>query len=62
MRALPLLASAALLAAAAGAARAQVSVGGKLEAPVLEGLANSKAASVADFAGRAVLYEFFAYW
>jgi hypothetical protein len=38
------------------------SAGGQLPTPDLEGFAQTKAKSFDDFAGRAVLIEFFAYW
>jgi hypothetical protein len=38
------------------------SAGGQLPAPDLEGFAQTKAKSFDDFAGRAVLIEFFAFW
>ena len=37
-------------------------VGNPLPPPELEGLAQTQAKSFDDFAGRAVLIEFFAYW
>ena len=37
-------------------------VGDRLSAPELEGFANTKATAFGEFAGRAVLLEFFAYW
>ncbi len=42
-------------------ARAQT-VGSQLPALELEGLSQTEATSVADFHGRALLIEFFAYW
>lgn len=41
---------------------AQVSPGDRLEHPDLEGFTQIEAKSTADFVGRAVLYEFFAFW
>lgn len=48
----------ALLSAVAAAQ----GVGDRLAPPTLEGFAQTGATSTADLAGRAVLYEFFAYW
>ncbi|MSR75635.1 MAG: hypothetical protein EXS14_09240 [Planctomycetes bacterium] len=45
-----------------GLATAQVAVGARLSPPELEGFAQTGAKSSADLAGRAVLYEFFAFW
>ncbi len=54
--ALPALASALALSAAAQG------IGSKLPAIELEGYSQTKAESLDDFYGRAVLIEFFAYW
>jgi hypothetical protein len=55
-----------LLAALAFAATALLAptgnAGGQLPPVELEGFAQTKAKSFDDFAGRAVLIEFFAYW
>lgn len=56
----PLLALGAL-GAAPSSAGAQ-GVGSKLTGVELEGLAQTPAKSFADYQGRAVLIEFFAYW
>jgi len=56
---LSLVVSAFLLA---GAATAQQGVGGKLPEVELEDFAQSPADSFDDFTGRAVMFEFFAYW
>ncbi len=45
-----------------GAAVRAQAVGSQLPALELEGLSQTEAASVADFHGRALLIEFFAYW
>jgi hypothetical protein len=50
------------LLAISGLATAQVAVGSRLSPPELEGFAQTGAKSTADLAGRAVLYEFFAFW
>ncbi len=50
------------LLAFSGLATAQVAVGSRLTPPELEGFAQTGAKSTADLAGRAVLYEFFAFW
>jgi len=50
------------LALAGGRSAAQVQEGDSLETPDLRGLAQTPAKSAGDFVGRAVLYEFFAYW
>ena len=52
---------AAVLAAAALSASMAVA-GGNLPAVELADFAQTKAKSIDDFAGRAVLIEFFAYW
>ena len=54
----------ALLAGVLGAvpASAQIKAGELVEFPQLQGLAQTPAKCAGDFAGRAVLYEFFAYW
>jgi hypothetical protein len=49
------------LASLAGLGRAQ-SVGSQLPPLQLEGLAQSKATTVQDLKGRALLIEFFAFW
>ena len=53
-----LISALAALALCAGSARA----GGSLPAASLEDFAQTKAKSFEDFAGRAVLMEFFAFW
>ncbi|MFQ5503716.1 MAG: hypothetical protein ACE5F1_02835 [Planctomycetota bacterium] len=50
------------MAVGARVGTAQVDVGASLPSVELEGFANTKARSLADFAGRTVLIEFFAYW
>ena len=59
---LPIVRGAIVLGALAAAVGAQGRVGEKLPAPNLEGFANTDATAFGDFAGRAVLLEFFAYW
>lgn len=44
------------------AAVAQLPVGERLELPELEGYSQIEAKSSRDLVGRAVLYEFFAFW
>lgn len=44
------------------AIRAAQGIGSRVPTVELEGYANTKADSFEDFAGRAVLIEFFAYW
>lgn len=50
-----------VLASLGAAARAQA-VGSQLPELELTGLSQSKASSMEDFAGRALLLEFFAHW
>jgi hypothetical protein len=45
-----------------GQAKGQYAVGDTMPLPSLDGFAQTGATSAADLAGRAVLYEFFAYW
>jgi len=54
--------AAVALALAAGRSAAQVQEGESLEIPDLRDLSQSPAKSPGDLVGRAVLYEFFAYW
>lgn len=54
--------AAAVFAAVAGLGSAQLAVGDALPPQALEEFAQTGATSTADLAGRAVLYEFFAYW
>lgn len=51
-----------LVGALAVPADAQLGVGDRLPAIALEDFANTSAKTFKDFAGRAVLLEFFAYW
>ncbi len=60
--AFPLGAFVLTAAALATNASAQVAVGSTLPNFELKDFAQTKATSVADFTGRAVLYEFFAFW
>lgn len=53
---------AALALAALALAAPAAPSGGQLPPVELEGFAQTKAKSFDDFAGRAVLLEFFAYW
>ncbi len=52
----------ALLLLVGGLATAQIEAGARMTPPELEGFAQTGAKSTADLAGRAVLYEFFAFW
>jgi hypothetical protein len=54
--------AAVVCALAAGGAVAQITVGAPLTPPALEGFAQTGATSTSDLTGRAVLYEFFAFW
>lgn len=45
-----------------GAAYAQLPVGERLDLPELEGFTQIAAKSSRDLVGRAVLFEFFAFW
>ena len=58
---LPLLAPALLWAATLAPAPPDA-VGSPLPAVALEGFTQTKAASLEDYSGRALLIEFFAYW
>ncbi len=51
-----------LLVALAAALPAQLAAGDRLSLPELAGFSQIKAKSPNDLAGRAVLYEFFAFW
>ena len=51
-----------ILGALAVSVGAQVRVGDRLPPAVLEDFGNTQAKALDDFAGRAVLLEFFAYW
>ncbi len=51
-----------LLLALAAALPAQLAAGDRLSQPELAGFSQIKAKSSNDLAGRAVLYEFFAFW
>ncbi len=51
-----------VIGALAVPADAQLSVGDRMPAVVLEDFANTTAKAFEDFAGRAILLEFFAYW
>jgi hypothetical protein len=57
-----LLASALACAALALPARAGSNVGASLPAAEISDFAQTKAKSIDDFAGRALLVEFFAFW
>lgn len=58
----PFLSSLGMLLACATLTQGQLAVGDALPPQALEGFAQSGATSSADLAGRAVLYEFFAFW
>lgn len=59
---LPLLAPALAVAAAVAPAPLSSGVGDPLPAVKLEGFTQTRATSLDDFVGRALLIEFFAYW
>jgi hypothetical protein len=46
----------------AAALPAQLAPGDRLDPPELEGFTQTAAKSASDLTGRAVLYEFFAFW
>lgn len=51
-----------LVGALAAPVDAQFGIGDRLPAITLEGFGNTPAKAFDDFAGRAILLEFFAYW
>lgn len=58
----PLLAPALALAAAAPLAMPSSGIGDPLPEAELEGFTKTRATSLEDYSGRALLIEFFAYW